>query len=134
MNVTLNGCTVSAGHGIRTAPSGKVIISDSTVHAVQGLALKALTADGVEIANSALSAGYPGTELNASDYIYTVAVDNGAAVNITGGGVVADEYMYALAVLTDGGKITATDSVVDAASTYIHEDENEVEVGTITIQ
>lgn len=134
MNVTMTGCKISAGHGIKTAPSGTVVIADSTVHAVQGLAIKALTADGVTVMNSALSAGYPGAELNASDYIYTVAADNGAAVNITGGGVVADEYMYALAVLTNGGNITATDSVVDVASTYIHEDENEVEVGTIVLQ
>ena len=46
----------------------------------------------------------------------------------------ADDYMYALAVLTNGGNITAEDSVVDEASTFIHEDEDEVEVGTITIQ
>ena len=134
MNVTLNGCAVSAGHGILTAPSGKVTITDSTIHAVQGLAIKALTADGVNITDTALSAGYPGADLNASDYIFTVAVDNGATVHITGGGVVADDYMYALAVLTNGGNITAEDSVVDEASTFIHEDEDEVEVGTITIQ
>lgn len=130
LNMTMTGCAISSGHGIRTAPNGTVTIADSVIHAVQGLAVQALSVDGVTITNCELSAGYPGTDLNATNYIYTVATKNGGRVKVIGGAVKADENMYALAVLTGGCDITAEGCAVDTESTFVHDDA----VGTVCVQ
>ena len=118
----VSGCTISSGHGIRTAPAGMVEISDSSIHAVQGLAIQAWTADGVKVTDCSLSAAYPGAELNETDYIYTVTTQNGAAVEIDGGSVLTGTNMDALAILAGGGDISARNCTVDSEAIFEHED------------
>jgi len=129
MNLTMNGCTVSAGHGIRTAPSGTVTIADSSIQALQGLAIYSLTGDGVNVTNSELRAAKPGTGLAKEAFSYTVATELGGTVMLEGCTVLAEEDMYSLAVLAGGGDITARNCSVDGAAKFIHEDA----VGTVTI-
>ena len=122
LNIQMSGCTISSGHGIRTAPAGMVEISDSSIHAVQGLAIQAWTADGVKITDCSLSAAYPGAELNETDYIYTVTTQNGAAVEIDGGSVLTGTNMDALAILAGVGDISARNCTVDSEAIFEHED------------
>lgn len=122
LDMVMNGCSVSAGHGIRTAPSGTVTVTDSTVHAVQGLAIHALTVDGVSVTGGELSAACPGSGLEAEAFAYTVAAENGGTVTLEGCTVLAEENVYALAVLAGGGDITAQNCSVDSESGFIHEE------------
>ena len=129
MNMTMSGCTVSAGHGIRTAPSGTVSVADSTIQALQGLAIYALTDDGVTVTNSELSAAKPGSDLAEEAFAYTVATELDGTVTLDGCTVLAEEDMYPLAVLAGGGDITVQNCSVDADDVFIHEEA----VGTVKI-
>lgn len=129
MNLTLTNCTVSAGHGIRTAGAGTVEISGCSIHAVQGIALQVLTSDGATVTDSDLSAAYPGAELEAGSFIYTVTTAKGGTAIIDGGSVSAGVNMFALAVLEEGDNLTARNCTLDETATFVHDEA----VGTVLL-
>ena len=113
LDLAVDGCTISAGHGIRTGTSGSVTLKDSSLHTVQGLAV--LARSHVSAENCTLDSGYPdlaGEELNP-EYFTNVAAVDGGSLELTGCTITGAMNMQALAVLSGGGTITAQGCTLD---------------------
>lgn len=132
VNMTVEDCTISAGHGIRSGSSGAVKILDSQIYAVQGLAVFARTRGGVEVKSCTIGSGYPdlvGQGLNPTQYTCVAATSSGGTMILSDCSITGAMNMNVLAVLSGGGNITASGCTLDEAAIYTHANGN----GTITI-
>jgi len=121
LDLTVNGCAISAGHGVRTAPAGVVEIANSAIHAASGLAIEALTVDGVTVTDTDITAATPEVGLDTARFGCGISTARASVVSITGGSVAVEEGMYTLAILSGGGSISVESCTVAENSTFVHE-------------